>query len=48
MANMLADKIADKEIRVIYGIPESTSFGYAADINNGKKIRRCLWDGKEY
>lgn len=38
MANMLADKIADKEIRVIYGIPESTSFGYAEDINNGKKI----------
>lgn len=48
MANMLADKIADKEIRVIYGIPELTSFGYAADINNSKKIRRCLWDGKEY
>ena len=46
MANMVAEKIADKEIKVIYDIPESNSFGYAADTKmklNSNKLQALGW-----
>ncbi|MDO5813924.1 MAG: NAD-dependent epimerase/dehydratase family protein [Bacillota bacterium] len=46
MANMVADKIADKKIKVLFDIPESNLFGYAADTKmklNSDKLQKLGW-----
>jgi len=46
MAKMVANKIADGEIKVIFDIPESNTFGYAADTKmklNSDKLQKIGW-----
>ena len=47
MAQMVADRIADGAIRVIYDIPETNTFGYAADTKlflDASKLRALGWE----
>lgn len=48
MAKMVAERIADNEIRVVFDIPESAmTFGYAPDVNmrlNADKLRALGWE----
>ena len=47
MAKMVADKIADGKIKVIFDIPEENKFGYAADTKmklNTAKLRNLGWN----
>ena len=46
MAKMVANKIADGEIKVVFDIPESNTFGYAADTKmklNSDKLQKIGW-----
>lgn len=46
MANMVADKIAGGNIKVIFDIPENNSYGYAADTKmklNSDKLQSLGW-----
>lgn len=46
MALMVAEKIADNKIKVIYDIPEINTFGYAADTKmklNSDKLQKLGW-----
>ena len=46
MATMVADKIACGKIKVVFDIPESNSFGYAADTNmklSSNKLQALGW-----
>lgn len=46
MALMVAAKIADNKIKVVYDIPESNTFGYAADTKlklNSDKLQKLGW-----
>ena len=46
MALMVAEKIADNKIKVIYDIPETNTFGYAADTKmklNSDKLQKLGW-----
>ena len=46
MAHMVADDVADGKIKVIFDIPESNKFGYAADTHlklSGKKLENLGW-----
>lgn len=46
MASMVAKNIADNEIKVIYDIPETNTFGYAADTKmklNSDKLQKLGW-----
>lgn len=46
MALMVAEKIADNKIKVIYDIPETNTFGYAADTKmklNSEKLQKLGW-----
>lgn len=46
MANMVADRIADGKIRVVFDIPEANTFGYAADTKlqlDASKLRALGW-----
>ena len=46
MAVMVAEKIADNRIKVIYDIPETNTFGYAADTKmklNSDKLQKLGW-----
>lgn len=43
---MVAEKIADNKIKVIYDIPETNTFGYAADTKmklNSDKLQKLGW-----
>lgn len=47
MAKMVADRIAGGEIRVIFDIPETNTFGYAADTKlflDASKLRALGWE----
>ena len=46
MANLVAEKIADGKIKVVFDIPKDNSFGYAADtrmILNSDKLQELGW-----
>ena len=46
MANLVADKIAEGKIKVVFDIPKDNSFGYAADtrmILNSDKLQELGW-----
>ena len=46
MASMVCDKIAENKIKVVFDIPESNTYGYAADTKmrlNIDKIRKLGW-----
>lgn len=47
MATMVAEKIANNKIKVIYDIPETNTFGYAADTKmklNSDKLQSLGWN----
>ena len=46
MASMVCDKIAENKIKVVFDIPESNTYGYAADTKmrlNIDKMRKLGW-----
>lgn len=46
MANMVAENIANNKIKVIYDIPESNTYGYAAETKmklNSDKLQKIGW-----
>ena len=46
MANLVAEKIADGKIKVVFDIPEDNTFGYAADTKmklNSDKLQALGW-----
>lgn len=46
MAEMIVHNIAQDRIKVVYDIPESNTFGYAADVHlklSGKKLQNLGW-----
>ena len=46
MAKMVCEKIADGKIKVVFDIPESNTFGYAADTKmklNSDKLQGLGW-----
>ena len=50
MAELVADKIADGKIRVVYDIAEDNQYGYAADTSlrlSSRKLRALGWEPKE-
>lgn len=50
MAELVADKIADGKIRVVYDIAEDNQYGYAADTLlrlSNRKLRALGWEPKE-
>ena len=49
MAELVAEKVADGNIKVSYDIPEGNPFGYAPDTGlklSGEKLRRLGWEAK--
>lgn len=49
MAEMVANKIANGKIKVVYDIPETNTFGYAADTKmklNSDKLMKLGWEPK--
>jgi nucleoside-diphosphate-sugar epimerase len=49
MAKMVAEKLADKPIQVVFDIPEDNAFGYAKDTKlrlSAKKLRTLGWEPK--
>lgn len=49
MAQMVCEKIANNEIKVVFDIPENNIFGYAADTKlklSGKKLESLGWSAK--
>lgn len=49
MAQMVADRIAGGEIRVVFDIPETNTFGYAADTKlflDASKLRSLGWEAE--
>ncbi len=50
MAELVADKIADKKIKVVYDIPQDNQYGYAAETGlrlSGKKLEKLGWAAKD-
>ncbi len=50
MAELVADKIADGKIRVVYDIAEDNQYGYATDTSlrlSSRKLRALGWEPKE-
>lgn len=46
MASMVCDKIAENKIKVVFDVPESNTYGYAADTKmrlNIDKMRKLGW-----
>ena len=46
MANLVADKIAEGKIKVVFDIPKDNLFGYAADTRmklNSDKLQELGW-----
>ena len=46
MAKMVAEKIANNKIKVIFDIPENNKFGYASDTKmllNSDKLKALKW-----
>lgn len=50
MAELVADKIADGKIKIVYDIPEENRYGYAADTAlrlSGEKLKSLGWEPEE-
>lgn len=49
MAQMVAERVANGKIRVVYDIPEENQYGYAADTGlrlSGEKMRELGWEAE--
>ena len=50
MAELVAEKLAEGRIRVVFDIPEGNPHGYAADTGirlSGKKLEELGWKAKD-